>query len=107
MPFDTYRGLRSPTGCCGGILSHSSARTRRVGRSTIEVLLRDDPPAYVIGEMSTAIAHLRRPGALGGLLADCCTREVSIAGSRFPAPVEVFRRRDLPVAAAPSAAITP
>lgn len=67
----------------------------------------DDPAAFVRVDGLTGLACLRRPGGLGGLLADRYTRKPSIPGSRFSAPVEVRRRRALPVPAAPGAAITP
>jgi hypothetical protein len=109
-PYSTpsrFRIIRNAFRAVGGIRSHCSARTRRVGRRTMEVRLRDDPPALVIVDGFTAITRLRHRGGLGGLLADRYAREPSIPGSRFPTPVEAVRRRDLPVPAVPRAAITP
>ncbi|HEV8454275.1 MAG TPA: hypothetical protein VGQ24_05265 [Gemmatimonadales bacterium] len=102
-----FRIIRNAFRAVGGIRSHCSARTRRVGRRTMEVRLRDDPPALVILDGFTAITRLRHRGALGGLLAYRSTRELAISGARFPTPVEAVRRRDLRVPAVPRAAITP
>jgi hypothetical protein len=72
----------------------------------MEVRLREEPPALVGVDGSGAITRSRHPVARG-VRDGRSTREPAVRGFPVPTRVEVDRRRDGPVPAAPGAAITP
>lgn len=87
-------GLRSfldyshPLGFMGGINGET--------RERIDARLRDDPPDFVIVDGFTEVTYLRFVPGLNDLLTARYVRDLSIPGSRFPTPVDVYRRVDPP-----------
>jgi hypothetical protein len=81
-----FMGIAHPLGLMGGLPPERRDRLRRQ--------LEDAPPAFIIVDGFTEVTYLRQLPTLREIMAERYTLELSIPGTRFPTPVDVYRLRD-------------
>lgn len=83
---DPFMGISHPLGIMGGL---SPGRRERMERT-----LQTNPPAFIIVDGFTEVTYLRQLPGLRATIDERYTLGLSVPGTRFGTPVEVFRLRD-------------